>query len=53
MLEHAEASLAPLDSVRSQVLLDYRRSLADQRLEDYLQERRRGAEIVVESGITQ
>ena len=53
VLEHAEASLAPLDSVRSQVLLDYRRSLADQRLEDYLQELRGGAEIVVESGVTQ
>ncbi len=48
VLEHAEASLAALDSVRSQVLLDYRRSLADQRLQAYLEELRRGADIVVE-----
>lgn len=48
VLEHAESSIATLDSVRSQVLLDYRRALADQRLADYLQELRRGADIVVE-----
>ncbi len=53
VLEHADASLAALDSVRSQVLLDYRRFLADQRLEDYLQELRRSADIVIESGATQ
>ncbi len=48
VLEHAEATLASLDSIRSQVLLDYRRSLADGRLRDYLEELRRSADIVVE-----
>lgn len=48
VLEHAEATLASLDSIRSQVLLDYRRSLADERLQAYLEELRRTADIVVE-----
>ena len=48
VLEHAEATLASLDSIRSQVLLDYRRSLAAERLQAYLEELRRTADIVVE-----
>ena len=48
VLEHAEATLASLDSIRSQVLLDYRRALADERLQVYLEELRRSADIVVE-----
>ena len=48
VLEHAEATLASLDSIRSQVLLDYRRTLADERLQAYLDELRRSADIVIE-----
>ena len=43
-----EASkLAELDAVRSQVLIDYRRSLADERLREYLGDLRRQADVVV------
>lgn len=48
VLEHAEATLASLDSIRSQVVLDYRRTLADERLRIYLEELRQSADIVVE-----
>ncbi|MEM9208252.1 MAG: SurA N-terminal domain-containing protein [Pseudomonadota bacterium] len=47
VLEHAGESLATLDSVRSQVLLDYRRARADRRLAEYLLELRQGSDIVV------
>lgn len=41
------SKLADLDTVRSQVLIDYRRSLADERLREYVGELRRRADVVV------
>jgi len=45
--EHADQSVAELDAVRSQVLVDYRRSLADQRLRDYVDSLLRDADVVI------
>jgi len=42
-----ESAIADLSSIRSQVLLDYRRSLADEYLSDYLDELRGRADIQV------
>jgi len=42
-----QSARADLDTVRSQVLLDYRRSLADQRLRAYVDDLRRRADVVV------
>lgn len=42
-----ETAIADLDSVRSQVLLDYRRSLAEERLAAYLADLRARADITV------
>lgn len=44
---HEESVLAELESVRSQVLVDYRRELARTRLNDYLDGLRRQADLVV------
>ena len=45
--EHAESVLADLATVRSQVLVDYRRSLARSMLSDYLEGLRRNAELTL------
>ena len=45
VLEHVDAQLADLEAVRSQVLLDYRRAAADQRLADYLERLRSDADV--------
>lgn len=44
---HESAAVADLDAVRSQVLVDYRRSLADQRLREYVDSLSREADVVV------
>lgn len=41
-----ESALADLDSVRSQLLIDYRQQLAEEQLADYVQELERRADIV-------
>lgn len=47
VLEKQTAVVSDLDSIRNRVLLDYRRSLAETRLTEYLDELRRRAELVV------
>lgn len=47
--QHAESVRAALDTVRSQVLLDYRRELANQRLRAYLEGLKQRSEIVLRS----
>ena len=44
---HEESALAELDAVRAQVLLDYRRTLADTRLREYLARLRSNADLRV------
>jgi hypothetical protein len=47
VLEKESAVITDLDKVRNRVLLDYRRSLADQALRDYLDDLRRRADVLV------
>ncbi len=44
---HEESTLAELDAVRSQVMIDYRRSLADAKVRTYLDDLERAADVVV------
>lgn len=45
--QHAESLRAPLEAVRSQVLLDYRRNLANQMLKEYLERLRLQSDVVL------
>jgi len=45
--EHADQSIAELEAARSQVLVDYRRSLADKRLREYVDGLLREADVVI------
>lgn len=45
--QHAESVRASLDSVRSQVLLDYRRDLANRQLRTYLERLRQQSDVVL------
>ena len=47
VLEKKSAVVTDLGTIRNRVLLDYRRSLADQTLQDYLDDLRRRADLVV------
>jgi hypothetical protein len=47
VLEKETAAVTDLSTIRNRVLLDYRRSLADQTLRDYLGDLRRRANVVV------
>ena len=47
VLEKESAVVTDLSAIRNRVLLDYRRSLADQTLRDYLDDLRRGADVDV------
>jgi len=47
VLEKKSAVVTDLGTIRNRVLLDYRRSLADQTLQDYLDDLRRRADLIV------
>ena len=47
VLEKKSAIVTDLGTIRNRVLLDYRRSLADQTLQDYLDDLRRRADLIV------
>ena len=47
VLEKESAVVTDLSAIRNRVLLDYRRSLADQTLRDYLDDLRRRADVDV------